>query len=339
MTYNKDRIIFFASGDFAIPTLERMIEEGFNICGIVTSAKDKVRFNTKTIRDIAFEKRIPFYLVNKSNDMKEESFIEWISSFNADYFCVISFKKLPNEILKLANKCAFNIHASVLPYLRGAAPINWAIRLGYEMTGLTAFELNDKIDQGDIIDRVLCHVNEDDNYATLFKKLSSLCNDFTISLFERKEIKGTDKQFDIGQHYLLDTAPKIDNDYFNKWSDKNLIDCYRLLKSVYPFDGLPIKICVYNNVNEKINEFKAKIYDFKVTITSSDVDITKLVFKNYKEIITDKKKYLTLKEDGGNTIDITELQLDGRKRLSIQEFLIGFKYFKKEGYNISIEFY
>ena len=93
----------------------------------VTSANDKVRFHKKTIRQVAEELRVPYYMIKGDNFEEDDFFIDWLKRMDADVFCVISFKKLPKEIIKLAKKCAFNIHASLLPFLRGAAPINWAI--------------------------------------------------------------------------------------------------------------------------------------------------------------------------------------------------------------------
>lgn len=336
MTDNKDKIIFFASGDFAIPTLEQMIADGFNIKGIVTSTKDKIRFNKKTIKDIACENNIPFYLINKSVEMKDKSFIEWIKSFDADYFCVISFKKLPDEILNMPKKSAFNVHASLLPELRGAAPINWAIRLGHLKTGLTAFELTNEIDKGKIIDNVECKIYVHDNFATLFNRLSLMCKDFTINLFNNKEIKGTKIQ-----NELIDNckAPKLGRDYFHKWYNKNIIECKNILRSVYPFDGLPISIYVhYNNGEEEsLNRLNAKIYAFQYSVCTEPSNT--LFFKDYNETITDKKNYLAIKHKNGHTIYITEIQLEGRKKLSIEEFLRGFKYFKKDGYKVSVGYY
>lgn len=336
MTDNKDKIIFFASGDFAIPTLEQMIVDGFNIKGIVTSNKDKIRFNKKTIKDIACENDIPFYLINKSVEMKNKSFIEWIKSFDADYFCVISFKKLPDEILDIPKKSAFNVHASLLPELRGAAPINWAIRLGHSKTGLTAFELTDEIDKGNIIDKTECNIYANDNFGTLFNRLSLKCVDFTINLFNNKEIKGTEIQNEFIDNCK---APKLGRDYFYKWYNRDITECKNILRSVYPFDGLPISIYVhYNNGEEEsLNRLNAKIYDFQDD--SYIGSLKDLFFKDYNETITDKKGYLAIRHKNGHTIYITEIQLEGRKRLSIEEFLRGFKYFKKEGYKVSVGYY
>ena len=113
----KDRVVFFANGDFAIDTFETLVNNGSNIVGLVTSANDKVRFHKKTIKQVAEELRVPYYMIKGEKFKEDAFFIDWLKRMDADVFCVISFKKLPKEIIKLAKKCAFNIHASLLPFL------------------------------------------------------------------------------------------------------------------------------------------------------------------------------------------------------------------------------
>ena len=101
----KDKIVFFANGDFAIDTFETLVNNGSNIVGLVTSANDKVRFHKKTIRQVAEELRVPYYMIKGEKFEEDAFFIDWLKRMDADIFCVISFKKLPKEIIKLANLC------------------------------------------------------------------------------------------------------------------------------------------------------------------------------------------------------------------------------------------
>jgi len=176
-------VVFFSSGDFGIPTLKALIEnEKYNVKGVVTS-NDKAVYNDKRIADIADANGIPCCI--PSNDDELYYFLENIKDDKSDfgnnlYYCVISYKKLSDRILSLVDGRAMNVHASILPFLRGAAPINWAIRLGFKETGLTAFKLSDKIDRGDIINSMFVNINDDETYDSLFKKLSDKCVDFTM---------------------------------------------------------------------------------------------------------------------------------------------------------------
>lgn len=174
----KDRIVFFTSGDFAIDTFETLLNNGTNIVGLVTN-NDAVKFHKSNIKDIAEIYRIPCYTI-KTKDLGDDKFlIDWLKRIDADIFCVISFNILPQEIIKLAKKCAFGVHTSLLPFLRGFKSINRAIELNYKETGLTAFVLADKIDCGDIIANTKIEISTTDTYDTLYKKLSDLCVDFT----------------------------------------------------------------------------------------------------------------------------------------------------------------
>ena len=160
-------VVFFSSGDFGIPTLKALIEnEKYNVKGVVTS-NDKAVYNDKRIADIADANGIPCCI--PSNDDELYYFLENIKDDKSDfgnnlYYCVISYKKLSDRILSLVDGRAMNVHASILPFLRGAAPINWAIRLGFKETGLTAFKLSDKIDRGDIINSMFVNINDDETY-------------------------------------------------------------------------------------------------------------------------------------------------------------------------------
>ena len=159
----KDRVVFFANGDFAIDTFETLVNNGSNIVGLVTCANDKVRFHKKTIKQVAEELRVPYYMIKGEKFEEDAFFIDWLKRMDADIFCVISFKKLPKEIIKLAKKCAFNVHASLLPKLRGGAPINRALMENYKCTGITIMYMDTKMDNGDIIEQEKLDITDEDN--------------------------------------------------------------------------------------------------------------------------------------------------------------------------------
>ena len=156
------RILFFGSGDFPVRTLEHLINTGYDISGVVTS-HDKNHFEEKRVRDIARENNIDCITVGST---REPELLQWLDAHPAEIFCVISFKYLPKEVLTRASLCAFNIHASLLPFLRGAAPINRAILYGFKETGLTAFRLTDKIDCGNILENTKVSIDAVENFGT-----------------------------------------------------------------------------------------------------------------------------------------------------------------------------
>lgn len=320
---DKINIIFFSSGDFGIPTLQLLLmNDVFNVKGIVTS-KDKVIYNNKRIADIANENGIP-YIIPRDDD----ELIGFISGilYGCKFlsYCVISYKKLSNEVLSLVNGRAINIHASILPYLRGAAPINWAIRLGFKQTGLTAFKLSDKIDCGDIITTTVVDIDDNDNYDRLFEKLSDKCANFTIRAFLQYiatnigglEINNFCQQPNIGIKSDILVAPKINAQYWNNWLCMKDNEIDRLFKSTS--NGLPCKMYAVNEDDEReFYEYNVKIWNYEFVTDDGKC--------------TDYKHYLNvpLINQKGTVLSIKEIQLEGKKRLSIEEFLRGFKYTRK----------
>ena len=189
----EDKILFFGSGDFAIPTFKSMLDRNYNVVGLVTS-NDKLMFpersDNKKLVDIALEHNIPTLVVGSS--MNDPDIYKWVQKREADIFCVISFKYIPPIMLRCAKKVAFNVHGSLLPYFRGAAPVHHAIINGFEETGLTAFVLNDKIDCGKILETNKIAIYDTDDFKSLFCKMSDKCADFSIYVIEKIAMFGTD---------------------------------------------------------------------------------------------------------------------------------------------------
>lgn len=328
-------IIFFASGDFAVPTLKFLLENNYNVVGIVSS-NDKVVFNDKRIVDLAIEYDVPYFL---PKNLEDETFIQWLNDKDADIYCVISYKKLPDIVLKTAKLCAFNVHGSLLPFLRGAAPINWAIRIGLKETGMTAFILDDKIDCGRILSNAIVSINDNDTYGSLFARMSEQCVGFTMNVLNMLEnnsdfyLRNAINQPSLPLFLKKKlSAPKINEKYFEKWDELSSTDFIRLLKSVSPFDGVPMNLKIYKRVYgknfvevEKVKSIRCKVYDAETIEIEGNI-----------ERLTDGKNYLYIELDNGSFVSIKEIQLDGRKRLDIKEFLRGFKY-KTDDYFLTFE--
>lgn len=330
----KDRILFFTSGDFAVDTFQMMIENGFNIVGLVTSM-DKVKYHNKRAIDVAELYDIPTYVVKQKTELDEDNYLmEWIERKNADIFCVISFKKLPQSIIKMAKKCAFNVHASLLPALRGAAPINWAIRLGYKKTGLTAFVLDDKIDGGDIIANTDIEIYEHEKFDSLFKRLYMKCVDFTMDVInnqlQREDWKeNLVKQPQLSEYDYLNKATKVNRSYFE---DTYLIrftaqEFERCINSVP--DGWPMKIVVRDKqYNDTV--FDIKIFDVEEAPFDSPLD-------DIYSTTSDGKTYIKINLVCGTSVFINKIQLAGKEKMDVKTFLNGFRYFRDDRYKVYIE--
>ena len=370
-TLKNCNIVFFGSGDFPVPTFKSLIDCGYNITGLVTS-HDKVFFNDKRLCEIAKQYNIPTYVPDSLTD---EKFIKWLQDKNADIFCVISYKFLPKELLEIPTLTAFNVHASLLPFLKGPAPIYWAIRRGFNITGLTSFVLNNKVDDGDIISNLEVNIDKNDTYGTLHQKLSEKCSKFTIDTII-KLLESTDinkilikqPRFDINNFvYRYDTimcAPKItsqdeectvDTEYrYAEFGMPSFVsdysiyyvpieELYRKVQSLSPHIGVR---CCFHILPKKAFE-KTGDRNTKKVIISFKIYEAELVDSHFNEpqtyihslVESDGKSYLYLfSAYSKKALSVKTIQLSGKRKMGIKDFLNGFKYFKtnKEEYYIKV---
>ena len=341
-TNTKQRILFFGSGDFPVRTFKKLIADGYEISGLVTS-KDRVFFENERLIEIAQNNGIPTYM---PKSMDEPELLEWIDEHPADIFCVISYKFLKNEILEKAQNIAFNIHASLLPFLRGANPISWAIMNEFTETGLTAFVLDDKIDSGDILENEKVSIDENENYGTLYEKLAAICPEFTEKVIDTICTGGYQtriKQQDIPQgdaDKLLFCAPKIDSSFTtipeNPLKSKML---YRIIKSITPKWALHIPIKVYalneDGVRTLVKTFDMKVYDAEIVKMERDVvnDVNRVIHTDFQT-----KMYFFENRFEEDALSLKKVQIPGKKILDIEEFLRGLQYLNQPGVEILIEF-
>lgn len=370
-TLKKCNIVFFGSGDFPIPTFKSLIDCGCNITGLITS-HDKVFFNDKRLCEIAKEYNIPTYVPDSLTD---EKFIKWLKDKNADIFCVISYKILPKELLEMPSTTAFNVHASLLPFLKGPAPIYWAIRRGFNVTGLTSFVLNSKVDDGDIISNLEVNIDKNETYGTLHQKLSEKCSKFTIGtiikLLEAVDINKIlikQPKFSINNFaYRYDTimcAPKITSqdeecrvdtkyqhvgfgipDFVSDYSIYYvpIEELYRQVQSLSPHIG--VRCCFHILPKETVKKVGDK--NAKKIIMPFKIYEAELVDSHFNEpqtsihslVESDGKNYLYLfSAYSKKALSVKTIQLNGKRKMDIKDFLNGFKYFKanKEEYYIKV---
>lgn len=330
----RKRIVFFGSGDFPVPTFRHLLSNGFNIVGLVTS-NDSVFFNETRLYDIAYGNGIPVYIPDKLDD---SAFIEWLSEKKADIFCVISYKILPDVVINLPRITSFNVHASLLPFLKGPAPIYWAIARGLDVTGLTSFILDRRIDGGDIILNKIIGINKGDTYGSLHQRLSLECAEFTADtisvldgftrgrahFFKQPPYRGT----------VFFDAPKIGvND---RRMGKNMLYCdimdvYRKICALSPNIGMNCEFHILSyDGTEKVIKFKIYEADLIDAHMENEYDI----YGNFGQlpVMSDGKTYLyiTSKMSVDKVISLKKIQVCGKRKVSISDFLNGFRYFRNE---------
>ena len=302
------RIIFLGTPDFAVENLKALVEDGQNIVAVIT-APDKPAGRGRKIQETAvkkYAKEQNLFLMQPSN-LKDESFLQELKSLEADLQIVVAFRMLPVKVWDMPTLGTFNLHASLLPQYRGAAPINWAIMNGEKETGVSTFFLQHKIDTGNIIFQEKVIISENMDVGDLHDKLMHLGANLVVktvhSIIEEKIEETVQKDFPEED---LKSAPKIfKEDCLINWKNP-LQKIHNHIRGLSPYPTAWTKLD-----NKKLKIFKA------LRIEEEHDSQTGL-------IVSDKKTYLKIAVESG-FIQIEELQLEGKKRITIKDFLRGFQ--------------
>lgn len=304
------RILFMGTPDFAVDSLDSLYKSNYDLCGVVTIPDKKVGRGQK-IRESA----VKTYCILKGIkllqpiDLNDKIFINNLKNLNADLFVVVAFKVLPKIIWEIPNKGTINIHASLLPQLRGAAPINWAIINGIRKTGLTSFYINEGIDTGDIILQKEVEISENDNFGSLYKKLKKLSFKFIIDTIESIEsgLKPTSQRnVDFHENSRNFKAPKLNSINTRiSWSKKGS-EVVQLIRGLSPYPTAWSTI--------KLNNKKVKILDSQfIEKNNCDVEVGTVIGRN--------KDCLVQVSDG--LVKILKIKVEGKKEQSGRDFING----------------
>lgn len=311
------RIVFMGTPDFAVPSLDILLKNNYNIVGVIT-ATDKLAGRGNKLTESAVKK---YSIENNLNVLQPErlknpAFIDELKALNANLFVVVAFRMLPEIVWQMPEFGTFNLHASLLPQYRGAAPINWAVMNGETETGATTFFLQHEIDTGNIILQDKIKINEDDNVGNVHDKLMTIGAELvlkTVQAIEENKVEQKSQISNLTSQIQLKHAPKI-------FKETCLIDWSKPAKEVYDFiRGLSPYPTAYTYLDDKV----LKIFASQISQSNYSLDVNhQLSTINYK---TDNKTYLSFK-CADAYLDILELQLEGKKRMKIDEFLRGYKF-------------
>lgn len=311
------RIVFMGTPDFAVPSLDILLKNNYNIVGVIT-ATDKLAGRGNKLTESAVKK---YSIENNLNVLQPErlknpAFIDELKALNANLFVVVAFRMLPEIVWQMPEFGTFNLHASLLPQYRGAAPINWAVMNGETETGATTFFLQHEIDTGNIILQDKIKINEDDNVGNVHDKLMTIGAELvlkTVQAIEENKVEQKSQISNLTSQIQLKHAPKI-------FKETCLIDWSKPAKEVYNFiRGLSPYPTAYTYLDDKV----LKIFASQISQSNYSLDVNhQLSTINYK---TDNKTYLSFK-CADAYLDILELQLEGKKRMKIDEFLRGYKF-------------
>ena len=327
------RIVYMGTPDFAVESLRQLVEGGYNVVGVITMPDKPMGrhgsvLQPSPVKQYAVEKGLR---VLQPVNLKDEAFVEELRSLKADLQIVVAFRMLPEVVWNMPPMGTFNLHASLLPQYRGAAPINWAIINGDTETGITTFFLKHEIDTGEVIQQVRVPIADEDNVEVIHDKLMNLGGRLVTETVDAI-LAGTVKP--VPQEELLNLseeelrpAPKI-------FKDTCRIDWTKGVKAVYDFvRGLsPYPAAWTELVHPQGGVQVMKVFQTeKVFVSQTEkffVSQTENSFVPHKEevgtVSTDGKTYLRVALTDGY-LNILSLQLAGKKRMPVAEFLRGFK--------------
>lgn len=314
------RIVFMGTPEFAIPSLQKLIENNHEILAVV-SAPDRERGRGREVtftpvKDFALKNNLKVFTPEK---LRDEDFINQMAGLEPELFVVVAFRILPREVFTMPKYGSFNLHGSLLPKYRGAAPIQWALINGEKETGVTTFLLDDKVDTGKIILQEKIIIDDADNFGSLHDKMMVIGADVVLKTVEL--IAGRNYQLQKQDDLLATPAPKITKEICKIEWNKSAIDIHNLVRGLSPYP------CAYFVLNGK--HYKV----FKTRIVTDSMEDRKWKMENVEwnpaidSQLTTNNLRLTKKElfiqTGNGILQILELQPEGRKRMSAEDFLRG----------------
>lgn len=308
------KIIFMGTPGFAVAQLEKILENGYNVVAVVT-APDKpagrgMALTGSEVKKYAIAKEIP---VIQPLSLKSEDFLETLKSYQADLFIVVAFRMLPKVVWSMPALGTFNLHASLLPDYRGAAPINHAVINGETTTGVTTFMLDEEIDTGELLNRKECTIEPDDDFGSLHDKLMKIGGEMIIKTIEdiiqgrTEPILQSSVEAQMGD---IHTAPKLNKENCRINWNLPSFRVHNLVRGLSPYPA------AHTVISGKGREIPVKIFR---TSYSDQPHVL-----NQGTIISDGKQELKVACSKG-FISILELQVAGKKRMTIKEFLTGFR--------------
>ncbi len=335
--FRKTRIVYMGTPEFSVGPLDALLKKGYKVVGVVT-VPDKpsgrgLKVSESAVKQYAVAHELPLLQPEK---LKDEDFLTALAAWKADLFVVVGFRMLPEVVWSMPKLGTFNLHAALLPQYRGAAPINWAVINGENITGVTTFMIDKKIDTGGIILRNECRVEPADTAGTLHDKLMELGSDLVLQTVEgivQKNVELRVQRSFIQGSELLKPAPKLTRELQHiDWNDTTK-HVYNLIRGLSPFpcaytELLPMPVSsaslrdpVRANAPESAPSSGIQPLQLKVFFGEMRFDLPKA---EPGTVLSDGKTYFAVATQDG-AIALTDLQLAGKKRMDVRNFLLGFR--------------
>jgi methionyl-tRNA formyltransferase len=310
------KIVFYGTPEFAVQSLSILARNNYNIAAVVT-APDKPagrgqKMTASPVKEYALEHNLK---VLQPTNLKDEEFLEQLKEINPDLQIVVAFRMMPEAVWKLPKLGTFNLHASLLPQYRGAAPINWAIINGEKETGVTTFFLRHDIDTGSIIMQEKMRIEENETAGTLYVKLMAAGASLvlkTVHAIEKKNYSLTEQSRLAASAAPLKDAPKLTKQNTKIDFSKNATEVLNFIKG----------LCPYPAAHTELDN------------PSSGLTLILKIFSATAETFSHDKKTGTVESDGKSfikvyvkdgAVSLTEIQVAGRSKMTVKDFLNGFK--------------
>lgn len=313
------RIVYMGTPEFAVESLKRLVESGYNVVGVITMPDKPMGRHGSVLQPSP----VKAYAVSQGlkvlqpEKLKDEAFLEELRALRADLQIVVAFRMLPEAVWQMPPLGTFNLHASLLPQYRGAAPINWAVINGDTETGITTFFLKHEIDTGEIIDQVRVPIADTDNVGVVYDRLMMLGGDLvlkTVDAILAGNVK-TIPQETLSSTGPLRPAPKIFKDTCRIDWTKGVKPVYDFIRGLSPYPAAWTELCEPDS-----SPVTMKIYE-------SSKEFVEHTFAP-GTILTDKKTYFKVASTDG-FVHLLSVQLAGKKRMNVTDFLRGYRYSEK----------
>ncbi len=309
------RIVYMGTPEFAVESLRCLVEGGYNVVGVITMPDKPVGRHGNTlqpspVKQYALEKGLK---VLQPEKLKDEQFISELQSLHADLQIVVAFRMLPEVVWNMPRLGTFNLHASLLPQYRGAAPINWAIINGEKETGITTFFLKHEIDTGNIIQQVHVPIADTDNVGIIHDRLMELGGKLVTETVDNilNDNIHTTAQEELEEGNGLKPAPKIFRDTCRiDWQHQGTKQVYDFIRGLSPYPA------AWTELHNGGKTAEIKIYESSKEFTEDE--------GTPGEVKTDGKTYIKVRTTDGY-IHILALKMAGKKQMRVEDFLRGFK--------------
>jgi methionyl-tRNA formyltransferase len=304
------RIVFMGTPDFAVATLKALINNTYNVVGVITAPNKPAgrgrKLNQSAVKQYAKSQNLN---ILQPTNLKSEIFIKELESLKANLHIVVAFRMLPKVVWRMPKYGTFNLHASLLPNYRGAAPINWAIINGETKTGVSTFFIDEKIDTGAMILQQEVEILPNETAGELHDTLMLIGSKLVIKTVKAIE-KGNVKTFPQPENTAIKTASKLNKDNcFINWNDSQN-NIYNMVRGLNPY---PAAWCLMKNNDEELN---VKIYNVEKCFEEHNFEIGKIISSKNEVKVAVNNGFIILKE----------LKISGKRKMNIKSLLNGYNF-------------